>query len=628
MLVGSCKIFVDFQMYDMPTQMIPCFEEIKEEIKKEITYWKDLKINDNSEEMFFHNALNILDGDTIRCLRISDHNTKGLTNIDGTKGEVSSWNSLTMCFGVCDKNSTANGSHGVGKYAAFKNSQIRTVFYSTRNTDGDCASIGETIWPAYSSDGNKYTGEGFLCNGCKDGITPVPLMEWVSLQPGYERIAFDFGTDKYIFGFDNSISEEEFEEQVVISSLNSFFYSFYNERLEVRCGKTLINKRTINDLIDRYREKFRKYDASNTLDYYDTLLNYDQFASFSLKFNGENDEEKDVSFYVKTGANRCNRCAVLRSSGMKVFDKKNISSSGFSAVCIIESDRATGFFRKLENDSHTDWIYTNQGVNKKEAETKKGLLFSHLKEMIKALTGNLNSEETDFDGLNEIFPLSYVLNADSRKKFEAITDKIEDITTRKRLEKKLNIKKINAKSSEIDGPENYVTAIDFIDNAEGEDIGFGPEFDPSNDHTFLPPVDINVFPPDNDQFRFGHLSNIESDLGDKHITNSPEREAFRFTNEFPPDKIRFALKKTDNNYVLRFICSENISVCRFDIKIVGDEKKNLQVTISDARLDGFPVHFYKNKIAVSNIEKNKIYVLNIIILEDGEWAFEVKTYVS
>lgn len=616
------KVVMDMQMYDLSTEMIPCIEELRKEVQNEISYWKEQKVNDYTEVEFFEKVNQLLTQPSIRVIRISDRNTKGLVNISGEKNRESSWKSLVMRVGVSDKSQTANGSHGVGKYAAFENSQTRIVFYATQNIEMETASIGVTMWPTYEANGHKYTGEGFVCDVNCESIHPEPLREWISLQPGYERGVFDFGTDKYIIGVDSTITEEEFEEQASISALNSYLLSFYLDKLELRCGNTIINQNTFGNIIERYQDKFLKYDAEKTLDYFDTLLNYDCSKSYSLKFNGEDDEETDVTFYLKMGAEKCRRCAVVRASGMKVFDKKNISSTGFSAVCVFESSRANAYFRKLEDNSHSNWVFSDPKVDKKDAIAKKNLLFSYLKDMIRDIDSSNNDESSDFDGLSKYLAMSYILNPEARKKVEAITDNIEEITKKMRLPKKLKIKKIKAKRSE---KKEDIPAFDFIDGYGGEMFGHGPELD-GGEETFVTHYH-ETFSQGGINDTYGNLSGIEGQEGDANIqTSKDSKKAFQFANEFPAEKIRFALKKSGEFYFLRFMSEEDISECCFSIKISGDSKK-INVTVVDAAFDGNSALFDKNKIVAKNIRKNNKHTLRFRILEEGEWALEVKTYV-
>ena len=77
--------------------------------------------SDSKAMLALKNAMDALTSD-VRCLRVSDRNTTGL---DGKK-----WRALTKSQGESQKAEPgAGGPHGIGKYAPFAVSDLRTVFY-------------------------------------------------------------------------------------------------------------------------------------------------------------------------------------------------------------------------------------------------------------------------------------------------------------------------------------------------------------------------------------------------------------------------------------------------------------------------------------------------------------------
>ena len=89
---------------------------------------------------FFKHILEAMRKRGISCLRISDFNTTGLT---GSHEEYNSpWCNLTKSSGASDKSGGAGGSFGIGKFAPYACSVLRTVFYSTSDTEGICAAQG------------------------------------------------------------------------------------------------------------------------------------------------------------------------------------------------------------------------------------------------------------------------------------------------------------------------------------------------------------------------------------------------------------------------------------------------------------------------------------------------------
>ena len=78
----------------------------------------------------FEEAVKLLANDDITFLRIADYNTTGLDDVR--------WEALVKRQGYSEKSTrTAGGSFGIGKYAPFVVSLLRTVFYWSRYETSD-----------------------------------------------------------------------------------------------------------------------------------------------------------------------------------------------------------------------------------------------------------------------------------------------------------------------------------------------------------------------------------------------------------------------------------------------------------------------------------------------------------
>ena len=131
-------IVVEFNAFDIPTTSLPGYEALKDTFERCASFWSDQK--SVTTKNFFSNAIDKITADKIHMLRISDFHTAGLT---GSREEVNTnWTNLTKSSGVSDKNSTAGGSFGIGKFAPFACSDFSTVFYSTYDEKGMEASQG------------------------------------------------------------------------------------------------------------------------------------------------------------------------------------------------------------------------------------------------------------------------------------------------------------------------------------------------------------------------------------------------------------------------------------------------------------------------------------------------------
>ena len=94
------------------------------------------------------------------CLRVSDRNTTGLLE--------KNWHALVKMQGLSQKEGLlgAGGSHGIGKYAPFAVSALRTVFYWTcyrdQNQRNEVEKFqGKAVLMSHGGAANRTQGTGF-----------------------------------------------------------------------------------------------------------------------------------------------------------------------------------------------------------------------------------------------------------------------------------------------------------------------------------------------------------------------------------------------------------------------------------------------------------------------------------
>ena len=112
----------------------------------------------------------------IPCLRVSDRNTTGLSG--------DHWRALVKMQGVSHKPELvgAGGSHGIGKYAPFAVSILRTVFYWTCfHEDGKAQERfqGKSVLMSHSNaEGEETQGTGFfgVKEDCRELTEEIPQL--------------------------------------------------------------------------------------------------------------------------------------------------------------------------------------------------------------------------------------------------------------------------------------------------------------------------------------------------------------------------------------------------------------------------------------------------------------------
>ena len=96
----------------------------KDELKRAFEACRQEAEDDKAARGFLEEAIDVLMQEKVPCLRVSDRNTTGLRR--------NQWRALVKMQGVSLKpEEGAGGSHGIGKYAPFAVSELRTVFYWT-----------------------------------------------------------------------------------------------------------------------------------------------------------------------------------------------------------------------------------------------------------------------------------------------------------------------------------------------------------------------------------------------------------------------------------------------------------------------------------------------------------------
>lgn len=430
-------VVIDFKMCDVPADKFPDLEGLKYAIGQGKKFWD--KQDNPKADRFFEGAIKTIIKDKISVLRISDHNTVGLDGADDPDNTKAKWTSLVMSEGASSKDGTEGGSFGIGKFAAFANSKIRTVFYSTVDGEGKEASQGICYLASFIDEsGSKTFGEGYC------GNDSAPIFSQIQIDDEFSRQNDDPGTDIYVCGFSNNTN---WKEKMIAAVLDGFMYAIDQEMLVVNVEDVSINKQSLDTIVDTYG----KYCSELTIDYYKVLraeTSWIEIADYketgSLK----------VKLLISQGLHR--RVAMVRKTGMKILDKGNISGQiAFAGIMYIEGEKANKYLVGLENPAHTKWLPERDEENPAKAS-------SYIAGLTKVLKDELNKLiERDFSG--EVTPelgnmLQSIQPGDGNsKEQETLSD--EPIT-------------IETKTKEVLPSSNGLNEVDTEENSEsGGDEG-------------------------------------------------------------------------------------------------------------------------------------------------------------
>ena len=478
-------VTVEFNAFEIPSQKVPGYEALKDTFVRCADFWGKQKAI--TTKSFFANAFEKINAEKVSILRISDFNTSGLT---GSHAEVNThWTNLTKSSGVSDKNGTSGGSFGIGKFAPFACSDFSTVFYSTYDETGTEASQGVARLVTFPRDDDETThGVGFYGEERN-----TPTFSQLYLEPNFKRDKGQFGTDIYIVGYKYANTDEEWEKSIIVSILDSFLGAIWNEKLIVKVGNYTINKESLDDMVETFREELTGY----TERYYEVLTSEKTKWCEEDNFLGLG----SIKLGLLLGSQEMHRkVAMIRKTGMKIKDQDHISSFvPFAGIMFIEGDKINERLRQLENPEHTEWQVA-RADNEMQARALLKAIRDYLCRKVEELVAEGGQEDFDVVGLGNLLPDDPSDTTEIAKE-ESVTNKT--ITIEKRIPQKKASQTAGESTGGTEGVElqegGYVkgdTVLDYIHNGKhkkrGEKEPFPVDIDPSLDgkvakpHTIIP----------------------------------------------------------------------------------------------------------------------------------------------
>ena len=308
-------------------------------------------------------AKNTIGSDRIPCLRVSDRNTTGL------RGDQ--WRALVKMQGVSHKPDVlgAGGSHGIGKYAPFLFSDLRTVFYWTcykANGTPIEQFQGKSVLISHQSDDGETQGTGFY--GYVDNCTELKGSEIPSRFRLSENVDGSpvFGTSIVISGFNVT---QDWRLLIASSVIENFFHAIQNGVLDVLLEPDesepnpdlfAINKDTLSDWFARLQSS-----AENDEDGGDEESSLIEQARvfWDISTNDEIVEETQdpdlghCRLWVRVAEGLPNRVALVRRTGMLITTQQEglrrfTGFRGFAALCVFEDPEGNELLRQMENPKH------------------------------------------------------------------------------------------------------------------------------------------------------------------------------------------------------------------------------------------------------------------------------------
>ena len=317
---------------------------------------------DDPVQVELNRAKDVLARKSIPFLRVSDRNTTGLRD--------KHWRTLVKMQGASFKAELegAGGSFGIGKYAPFAVSALRTVFYWTCYEE-DSRDIerfqGKCVLMSHQHEGTEVQGTGFygLKDGCKDMTASIPAC----FRLTNERSLPIHGTSLAIAGF---MEARDWRRRVASSVIENFFYAIDRGQLKVLIepgdgDEDLfeIDNATLGNcfaaLLDGSPDsEDEKAEGGNSLSH--------ARAFWEISDDDESAIEKqDQDFghcklWIRVEDGLPSRVGFVRRTGMLVTTQQRnlMRFSGFrdfSALCVFEDPAGNELLRRMENPQHNQF---------------------------------------------------------------------------------------------------------------------------------------------------------------------------------------------------------------------------------------------------------------------------------
>ena len=314
-------------------------------------------------------ALDTVKQDKIPCLRVSDRNTTGL------RGDQ--WKALVKMQGASFKDDLegAGGSFGIGKYAPFAVSSLRTVFYWTCYQDGNGTIEkfqGKSVLMSHHGENGETQGTGFygVREGCRE-LTTSAIPECFRIVDHSGKPLC--GTGVAIWGFRML---DSWRRRIAASAIENYFFAIGsgNLRLTIEPDET-----TSPELVS--------VDKTNLCEWFQLLADADDGGNTELRqakilwemsstSPTAEKQDKDLGhckLWIRVNEGLRKKVAFVRKSGMLVTTEQPgllrfPMFKDFLALCVFEDPAGNELLRGMENPRHDKFEWQRLP----EAERQRG----------------------------------------------------------------------------------------------------------------------------------------------------------------------------------------------------------------------------------------------------------------
>jgi uncharacterized membrane protein YgcG len=399
---------ITIRRINVATSSIPGIDDLRKAIKHCAA---GSEAEGDKAKRFFDSASALVAKPKISVLQFSDHNTMGVV---GPCVNGKPYFALMKATGQSKKESgTAGGSFGIGKFAPFAISALRTIFITTVWVDDQGALQhyvqGKSILMSHKRGSTTHRGTGFW--GERKNCLPLigqknKLPEWLCR----ESEALDAtGTTVNILGF---APQRGWEKILTGSIAESFFASISRGNLEIEVeGEAPLNKGTIKSLFD---DDSVREALADQKDEPDAFVNSGQFLRCITSDESKVEETENAGLgrcrlHILVGENLPKKVAVLRNGMLITSELERLRRFGefkeFVAVLECLSDKGNALLRDMEPPTHDDFEPARLLTSDQQRVARIALreLAHWVREMLKRHAQDPIAEVTELDELAEFF---------------------------------------------------------------------------------------------------------------------------------------------------------------------------------------------------------------------------------
>lgn len=407
---GPVKVLM--RLHEVETSSIPDLDQLKENFNLCRTAAAQ---ESEKARIFFESAIAELNKKKIHVLEVSDHNTTGMM---GPSTNGTPYYAFMKAKGQSRKPSeVSTGSFGIGKFAPYAVSKIRTVFVSTvyQESAGNYQQLtqGKSILMSHDLKKKRRQGAGFW--GIKERCQPVfgvstDVPGWLARAASKSKLSKSKGTKLSILCFD---ATKNWQEKLAVSVAENFFGAINDGQLEVDVnGKYQLTKDAIPAFFHRNEIRGLVEKEKNEPEHFDNCAKYLLALQEDPEVLVEESETQHLGLcqlriLVREGFPK--KVCALRN-GMLISDSlsrlKNFSDfKEFVAVVECKTKKGNELLRAMEPPRHDDFEPDRLPTKDEQRKGAQAIrdLSSWIREMLKRHAKDPVSEITALSELKEYF---------------------------------------------------------------------------------------------------------------------------------------------------------------------------------------------------------------------------------